>query len=124
MNWKLYMNNLNSIKVLYLPTGRYLKFINHATNTNTFTEENIINTFVFPGEYRFNILKISPNKLNTLKSKQKIFAHLFGLYSYKKNNQNLDTYFSILTNWQTFFKQANNILSDEILFSEIEIVYE
>ena len=124
MNWKLYMNNLNSIKVLYLPTGRYLKFINRAININMFTEENIINTFVLPEKDRFNILKISPNKLNTLKSKQKIFAYLFGSYSYKKDSQNVDTYFSILTNGQSFFKKANNILSDEILFSEVEIIYE
>ena len=116
------MNNLDSIKVLYLPTGKYLKFISHSTDM--FTEENIINTFVLPREDRFNILKISPNKLNTLKSKQKIFAHLFGSYSYKKDSQNVDTYFSILTNWQSFFKKANNILSDEILFSEVEIIYE
>ena len=118
------MNNLNSIKVLYLPTGRYLKFVNNDINTNMFTEENIINTFVLPREDRFNILKISPNKLNTLKSKQKIFAYLFGSYSYRKDNQNVDIYFSILTNWQSFFKEANNILSDEILFSEVEIIYE
>ena len=118
------MNNFNSIKILYLSTGRYLKFINHTINTNIFTEENIINILALPGKDRFNILKISPNKLNTLKSKQKIFAYLFGSYSYKKNNENVDTYFSILTTWHSSFKKVNNILSDEILFSEIEIVYE